>query len=226
MNNIFTYLIDLEKNNNREWYHENKQRYKTCESEFLDIVQSLIYDIGSFDNTIIHNEPKKLIYRLTRDTRFSHDKSPYNPSFRCSIHSNGKGPIPTGYYLSIKPNNQSFLGGGLFADMFKEATTSIRKYIFENQDEFLNIINDEKFKNNFIIQGTSLKNVPTEYPKDCKVSEYLKNKSWYIEYKFDDNLLIDKEAFIKFAVEKFEAMKPFNDFLNKALKDFKMPTRK
>ena len=32
----------------------------------------------------------------------------------------------------IKPGNQSFLGGGLFADMFKDATAMVRDYIAQN----------------------------------------------------------------------------------------------
>lgn len=67
--------------------------------------------------------------------------------------------------------------------------------------------------------------MPKEYPADCKVAEYLKNKSWYLEYKFDDSLLDNGSEFVSFAAEKFLLMKPFNDYFNKALVDFKMPER-
>lgn len=66
--------------------------------------QQLIYGIGEFDNSVLHNIPKELTFKLVRDTRFSHDKSPYNPSFRAHISSMGKLPIPVGYYIMIKPN--------------------------------------------------------------------------------------------------------------------------
>lgn len=52
-----------------------------------------------------------LTFKLVRDTRFSRDKSPYNPAFRAHISSMGKLPIPVGYFIMIKPGNQSFLGG-------------------------------------------------------------------------------------------------------------------
>ncbi len=40
-----------------------------------------------------------------------------------------------------------------------------------------------------------------------------------------DEEVLDSEAFLQKTIEIFKAMKPFNDFLNKALKGFEMPTR-
>lgn len=131
---ILKYLSDLSENNNREWYHAHKDENKAANAEFEVLIQTLIFRIGEFDNSILHNDPKSLTFKLVRDTRFSHDKSPYNPAFRAHIFSKGKLPVPVGYYLMIKPDNQSFLGGGLFADMFKDATTMILKVYFSSSE--------------------------------------------------------------------------------------------
>lgn len=160
-----------------------------------------------------------------RDTRFSRDKSPYNPSFRAHLSSMGKLPVPVGYYVMIKPNGGTFLGGGLFADMFSEATAMVRDYIAAHPDEWSAIIDDEQFKSYFTVKGAALKNVPAAYDKEHPQAEYLKYKSWYLEYFVSDEEVLNAEEFLKKAVEVFKVMKPFNDFLNKALKDFKMPTR-
>ena len=125
---ILEYLSNLSANNNREWYHEHKKENKDATIQFEQLVQELIYGIGTFDKSVLHNSPKALTFKLVRDTRFSHDKSPYNPSFRTHISSMGKLPIPVGYYIMIKPNGGTFLGGGLFADMFSNATTMVRQY--------------------------------------------------------------------------------------------------
>lgn len=222
---ILSYLTELEQNNNRDWYHSHKEENKAALHDFELLIEELILEIGRFDTKILDNVPKELIFRLVRDTRFSHDKSPYNPAFRCHISSAGRLPIPTGYYLSIRPDNRSFLGGGLFADMFKDATSQIREYIFNNSEEFISIIEEPNFSRTFRVTGTALKKVPKEYPADCAVAEYLKNKSWYLEYNFKDDLLYDTSAFVQYAAEKFIVMKPFNDFLNKALVGFTMPSR-
>ncbi len=222
---IIDYLSALSMNNNREWYHANKEDYKKANAEFEELLQALMLEIGKFDSSILHNNPKDLTFKIVRDTRFSHDKSPYNPAFRTHISSKGKLPVPVGYYLMIKPDNQSFLGGGLFADMFKDATTMIRDYIVQNGEEWEKIIHEPNFKKYFTVQGTALKNVPVGYEKEHPQAQYLKFKSWYVEYPLNDEELNDAKAFLEKAAKLFKIMKPFNDYLNKALVDFQMPTR-
>ncbi len=222
---IIDYLSALSMNNNREWYHANKEDYKKAAEEFEKLLQALMMEIGKFDGSILHNNPKDLTFKLVRDTRFSHDKSPYNPAFRAHIASAGKLPVPVGYYLMIKPGNQSFLGGGLFADMFKDATARVRDYIAGNGEEWENIIHAPEFEKYFKVQGTALKNVPAGYEKEHPQAEYLKYKSWYLEYPLQDGELKEAEAFTAKAAEIFRVMKPFNDYLNKALAGFRMPER-
>ena len=222
---IIDYLSSLSMNNNREWYHANKDDYKRANDEFEKLLQTLILEIGKFDSSIIHNSPKDLTFKLVRDTRFSHDKSPYNPAFRAHISSKGKLPVPVGYYLMIKPGNQSFLGGGLFAYMFKDATTMVRDYIAKSGEEWEKIIHEPDFEKHFTVQGTALKKVPAGYEKEHPQADHLKFKSWYLEYPLRDEDVIDAGVFLAKAVELFRIMKPFNDYLNKALVDFKMPAR-
>ena len=222
---ILEYLTSLDRNNNREWYHAHKAEYKEANAEFEALLQALILEIGRFDSSIVHNDPKDLTFRLVRDTRFSHDKSPYNPAFRAHISSKGKLPVPVGYYLMIKPGGQSFLGGGLFADMFKDATTMVRDYISHKGRAWEAVIHDPAFEKHFTVKGTALKNVPTGYEKDHPQAEYLKYKSWYLEYPLSDDELGDAEAFLARAAELFRIMKPFNDYLNSALSGFQMPER-
>lgn len=222
---IVDYLSALGVNNNREWYYANKNDYKKANSEFKKLLQALMLEIGKFDSSIMHNDPKDLIFKIVRDTRFSKDKSPYNPAFRAHISQKGKLPVPVGYYLMIKPNDKSFLGGGLFADMFKDATTMIRDHIAHNGEEWEKIIHEPEFEKYFTVQGTALKNVPSGYEKEHTQAKYLKFKSWYLEYPIKDDELNDTDTFLAKAAELYRIMKPFNDYLNKALVGFKMPSR-
>ncbi|MCL1912916.1 MAG: DUF2461 domain-containing protein [Eubacteriaceae bacterium] len=220
MESIFAYLSDLSQNNDREWYRLNKSRYQEANADFENFIGQLIAHISEFDESIAHNNPKDLTFKLARDTRFAHDKSPYNPKFRAHISSKGKAPIPVGYYVVIAPGGNSFLGGGLFASMFKEATSMVRNYIVGNGDELSRIISGGQFE----IKGDALKKLPKGYDGAHPLSELLKNKSWYLE-----KLVADEQAqasgFAASAAQVFRTMKPFNDFLNKALIDFEMPKR-
>lgn len=223
---ILDFLSRLEENNNREWYAAHKAERNIAENEFENLIQEIILGIGKFDDSVLFNNPKALTFKLVRDTRFSKDKSPYNPTFRAHISSKGKLPIPVGYFISIRPNNKSFIGGGLFADMFSNATTMIRDYIADTPEDFEKIVTAESFVNNFKVMGTKLKNVPRGYDKENLMAEYLKNKSWYLEFAVDDEKILNSNFFIDMAVEKFKLMVSFNAYLNTALEGFQMPLRK
>ncbi len=225
MQMILNYLTELSANNSREWYHAHKTEYQAANAQFEELIQALMIQIGEFDGSILGHTPKELTFKLVRDTRFSHDKSPYNPAFRAHISSMGKLPIPVGYYLMIKPGGQSFLGGGLFADMFKDATRMVRDYISEHDSEWETIITAPSFQAYFTVSGSALKKVPAGYEKEHSQAEYLKFKSWYLEYPLQDEELADGELLLSKAADIFRQMKPFNDYLNKALIGFKMPQR-
>ena len=75
------------------------------------------------------------------------------------------------------------------------------------------------------MQGSALKNVPAGYDRGHPQAEYLKYKSWYLEYPVKDEELHDVEIFLTKASGLFRIMKPFNDYLNRALADFQMPAR-
>lgn len=219
---ILEYLSDLEAHNDREWYHANKDKYKEANQEFEALIQSLIFEIGKTDSSILPYSPKDLTFKLVRDTRFSHDKSPYNPSFRANMASKGKLFIPVGYFLNIRPGNRSFLAGGIYADMYKDVTTMIRNHIVEHGEEWQKIITDSTFTKYFSVKGVALKNVPRGYDSQHPQAEYLKNKSWYLEYPITDEQILG-EGFIPFITEIFVAMQPFNAFINQALKEFELP---
>ena len=222
---ILNYLTALEENNNREWYHQHKAEYQKANAQFEELVQALMLRIGEFDQSVLGHLPGELTFKLNRDTRFSHDKSPYNPAFRAHISAGGKLPVPVGYYLMLRPGDRSFLGGGLFADCFRDATRMVRDYIAAHGEAWVEVIRAPDFQRRFTVAGSALKKVPADYDKDHPQAEHLKHKSWYLEYPVPDALVADGAAFVDQAAELFRLMKPFNDFLNQGLEGFQMPAR-
>ncbi|MDR2638753.1 MAG: DUF2461 domain-containing protein, partial [Helicobacteraceae bacterium] len=215
MKRALAFLSDLEKRNDRDWFQANKNRYLEASAVFERFVGDLLGEIGSFDDTILRFAPKQLIFRMQRDIRFSRDKSPYNPSFRACLGAGGKALLPVGYYVLIAPNNRSLLGGGLYAPTFKEATEAIRDRINDSGEAFEDIINEKAFKQTFIVQGEKLKNPPRGFDKTHPQIEYIKHKSWYLQYDISDEAVC-ADNFAKRAARIFKLMKPFNDYLNGA----------
>ena len=91
---MLSYLAKLAANNERSWYADHKAERQKATAAFEDFVGKLMIGIGGFDSSVLGFDPKELTFKQVRDTRFSKDKSPYNPSFRAHISSRGKLPIP------------------------------------------------------------------------------------------------------------------------------------
>ena len=221
---LLDYLSDLERHNDRAWYQETAGRRREAAEAFEALLAGLLPRIQAFDDTIPLLSPRDLTFKLVRDTRFSHDKSPYNPAFRAHIGPRGKLPVPVGYYLCLRPGGRSFLGGGLFADMFRDATALVRDRIAAQGGAWAQIVEDPAFQARFSVGGTKLKNVPRGYDPAHPQAEYLKHKSWYLEVPVADGALL-AEDFPDRAEDCFRGMQPFNAFLNEALAGFQMPDR-
>ncbi|MEP4134130.1 MAG: DUF2461 family protein, partial [Cyclobacteriaceae bacterium] len=72
------FFADLEKNNNKEWFHANKKRYEqVVKHPFASLIQALIAPIQTIDPAI-SDTTKEIVMRINRDVRFSKDKTLYN----------------------------------------------------------------------------------------------------------------------------------------------------
>ena len=221
---ILHFLGELEQNNNFDWMHAHKSWQKETQAQFETLVDELIRALAEEEAALAPLSAKDLIFRLNRDTRFSHDKSPYSPAYRAHIGPAGRAPIPVGYFIVLSPR-QSFVGGGLYAAAFGDATERIRQYIAAHPTELAAILHDEAFAQSFTIQGEKLKRVPRGYDPASPVGEYLKHKSWYIEYPLKPDELADDGAFCACVLDKCRLMQPFNAYINQALAGYQLPKR-
>lgn len=205
------FLRNLEKNNNRDWFNENKLLYQEAQQDVISFVEKLIEEMADFDEEMGKLEAKKSVFRIYRDTRFSKDKTPYKTNFGAGLGM-GKGNKISGYYLHIEPG-KSFLAGGVYKPE-PSVLKTIRQEISAFGDEFLEILERDEFRNYF--RGLSvedkLKKVPQGFEKDDKMAEYLKLKHFIVTHPVSDEQLLSENAFKEFA-KIFKAMKPLNDFL-------------
>lgn len=213
---IIKFLKALKQNNNREWFTQNKEFFQSTKNNFNDIVETLITGIAKHDNDIAGLEAKDCIFRIYRDIRFSKDKTPYKTNFGAYMAPGGKKSGKTGYYIHIEPGGSSFLAGGLYMPP-SEQLKAIRQEIDYNIEEFKKIIGDKNFVKYFgSVTGDKLKKAPKGYPADHPEIELLKFKSYIVMHKVKDNQLLD-EGFLKYAIDVFGVMQPFNGFLNRAV---------
>lgn len=205
------FLRNLEKNNNREWFNENKTLYHEAQQDVISFVEKLIEEMADFDEEMGKLEAKKSVFRIYRDARFSKDKTPYKTNFGAGLGM-GKGNKISGYYLHIEPG-KSFLAGGVYKPE-PSVLKTIRQEISAFGDEFKAILEQDEFRNYF--RGLSvedkLKKVPQGFEKDDKMAEYLKLKHFIVTHPISDEQLLSENA-VKEFTKIFKAMKQLNDFL-------------
>ncbi len=213
---IFDFLKELAVNNNKEWFHDHKEKYQEAKSAFEEYINKMIGIIHTLDPTIGHPHAKDCIFRIFRDVRFSKDKLPYKNNFGAYMAHGGRKSPYAGYYLHIEPDN-SFLGGGIYCPE-SNVLKAVRESIIDNASEYKAIIDEPEFKKVFPdIWGDKLKTAPKGFDKNDPNIELVRPKS-YILFK----QMSDKEIQAKNVEEKieeiFSMMKPYNEFLNYAIK--------
>ncbi len=213
--NVFDFLKELEQNNEREWFNKNKHLYTNAYQEMLQFIDSLIQKMAEFDPNLKGLEAKKSIFRIYRDVRFSHDKSPFKLNFGGFMVKGGRTSGKAGYYLHIE-NNNSFIAGGIYmppAPFLK----SVRQEIYYHADEVKSIIQNEECVKYFKeISGEKLVRPPKGFPPDFPDIELLKYKSYgFIHPVSNDQCL--KADFEQYVLKLFRLMQPMISFLNRGI---------
>lgn len=206
----FSFLKELEQNNNREWFNDNKPTFKTLETEVKQVYNHL------FDLLNTHDDIDKVkVFRIYRDVRFSKNKVPYKTHFSGSFNR-VKPKLRGGYFVRIEPNNQSFIATG-FWEPNKEDLLRIRKE-FEMDDHEIRAIFEEKtFKNTWgNLQGDALKTAPRGFDKTHPAIDLIRQKQFIFFKKYTDKEVLSSN-FIKDVNTSFKAIRPFFDYMSSVL---------
>ena len=209
---ILEFLKQLAANNNREWFQIHKGDYLQVQADFDELLSAVIARITRFDNSVSHVQPKDCTYRIYRDTRFSTDKSPYKNHIGGYINARGKKSNHCGYYLHLEPGN-CMLAGGSWC-MPTQILKAVRQSIWDNLDEYRDIVEDPDFKRYFPVIGMErLKTAPKGFSKDSPYIDYVKPKDFTVTYNIPDSFYQDI-SFLDHIEEVFRQLKRFADFTN------------
>ncbi|MDR0795246.1 MAG: DUF2461 domain-containing protein [Tannerella sp.] len=207
-----SFLETLQKNNNREWFQANKSRYREAYRDMEDLISELIFSTAQFDEKLGLPDPKKCIFRIYRDVRFSTDKSPYKTNFGAII-----GLKKNGYYLHIGPG-EYFLACGYYL-LLPEQLKKLRKGIYDHFDELNRIISNPVFRSelgDLQRDEDKLQRVPNDFDKDHPAAEYMKLKRFYVMKPFTEDQLF-RDDFVAYTSDIFRLMMPLKYFLSDLL---------
>lgn len=215
----FKFLTQLKKNNNRDWFNKNKDRYEALVREpSLEFIESAAAPLKKISEHFVAI-PKKMggsLMRVYRDTRFSKDKTPYKTNIGIHFrHEFGKNVHAPGYYLHIAPG-ETFLGLGIWHPD-SDALKKIRSYMQEEPTRWKRAINANTFKDTFELAGASLKKAPLGIEKDHPMIDDLKRKDFIGVTTLGEDTILSNDL-LKTVSEHFKKGNNLMRFLCDALR--------
>ncbi len=209
---VMQFLRDLAGNNNREWFNQNKDYYYQAKIAFDELVDAQIAEISNFDPSVKGLAAKDCTFRIYRDTRFSHDKTPYKIHFGAYMAENGRKSEKAGYYFHVEPE-ASLIAGGIHCPQ-RNVLTAVRQKVYDDQQQFFELIEKIEFKNFFQkMEGKRLKTAPKGFDRNWPHIDWLKFQSYDFVHPLSDESLTAKDLLPQ-TILKFKALYPVNQFFN------------
>ena len=207
---VFSFLKKLQKNNNRDWFHDHKASFKEIELEVKQFYSQLSEQLNQFDSIDTFK-----VFRIYRDVRFSKNKLPYKTHFGGSFHRT-KPELRGGYYLHLAPENESFIATG-FWDPSKEDLLRIRKEFETDSEDIRALMDTPAFKAVWgTVQGDELKSAPRGFDKQDPNIDLIRKKQFIFVRKYSDKAVLSKD-FEHQIVESFKVIRPYFDYMSSVL---------
>lgn len=213
------FFRDLAKNNDREWFTANKERFETeVQTPLLDFVGAMQPRLMKVSKHMVADARKSggSLTRIYRDTRFSKDKSPYNTYMAMRFwHDSGKKESAPRFYIHVDGTRAGIAAGCWHPD--SPALGRIREAIVEDSRGWARARNDKKQAAAWEgLSGASLKRAPRGFDPEHPYVKDLKRKDFilYSPLTLEEFTSAD---FIDQVQAMFIAARPHMRFLARAL---------
>jgi len=217
------FLSQLKRNNTRPWFEDNRVVY---DAEVRAPLKALVEELDVHLARIapeITGDPRRSIFRIHRDVRFSRDKSPYKTHAACWFYHQdagrgvgGEAQGGAGFYFHFSPA-ETFLGGGIWMPP-RESLARLRQALVDDLETFEAIVLGRGFRRHFggLDEEARLKRMPRGFSEDHPAAPWLRYQSFTV-----GRMLSRKElhapALPRTLAREFEALTPFVRWLNAAL---------
>jgi uncharacterized protein (TIGR02453 family) len=216
------FLRGLAKNNNKEWFEAHRSEY---ESEVREPMRDLIGEMNDRMAKFapeMGGDPKRSMFRINRDIRFSKDKSPYKTHAACWFnHKRASSKVGTeaaggssGFYFHLEPG-KSMVGSGLWMPP-REQLNAIRDAIAEDPVGFDKTVRGLTKRYGRLDDSAVLTRMPRGFAEDHPAANWLKYQSFTSGRMLKDSDVTNAKLAATLAND-FESMLPLVRWLNAAL---------
>jgi uncharacterized protein (TIGR02453 family) len=211
------FLRALKRNNDREWFKARRDDYdRHVRAPMVAVIERLAVDMRAFAPELVA-DPKRSLYRIYRDTRFSSDKAPLKTNAAAVFPPRG---FPrhegAGLYFEIAPG-WTWMGGGLYMPP-SPSLHAIRATIATSHPRLHRIVSAPAFKKTVgTLEGERLTRVPLGYAKDHPAAHYLQFKQ-FLGFRELPAEFATSAEFYPDLLRTFKSLVPMLRFLNEAIR--------
>jgi uncharacterized protein (TIGR02453 family) len=210
-NQALQFLRDLAVHNERDWFNPRKELFRSDLQEPLAQLVVTTTDLLRKARIPLRADPKRSVFRLYRDTRFSSDKTPYKTHISAVFDRTAERKTDGILYVHIVPD-ESFAVIGFHQPPVSDLT-KIRESIVDRQEIFLKLLAQLERSGLELTCEETLKRVPRGFEEfaDLPAADYLKYKSFYIRRPLA-NKVVQSKTLPKELVEFARIGHPFLKF--------------
>ena len=210
----FRFLRSLDRNNSRDWFHEHKDDYERHVREpYLQLITDLQPPLAKI-SPHYRADPRKnggSLFRIFRDTRFSHNKLPYKPWQGARFFHERRHEIPApSFYMHLQPG-ECFAGGGMWHPE-SDALKHIREFLADNPAAWKRATRSKAFSEHLALGGETLVRPPRGYDPTHELIDDLKRKDFVASAGFSEELACSAEL-LPWLVTTFKQVAPLVDYL-------------
>ncbi len=209
-----TFLRNLKRNNDREWFQPRKEIFDTqLKAPMVELVEAVNRELLSFAPDHV-TDPKKAIYRIYRDTRFSADKTPYKTHIGAIFPQHGLGKqSAAGFYFHISAKSVGIAAGSYMPG--PDELRAIRAWLAENHTSFRKAVKQpEKLCGK--LQGSALTRMPKGFDPGHPAEDLIRMKQWLYFVELDLKLATTPKLLPEL-LKRFRAVAPVVQMLNAPL---------
>jgi len=217
---MIDFFLSLRFNNNRDFFERNREQYERFVKEPLRALAEAMGPTLTEIDPQFDVRPARVVSRIRRDTRFSHNKDPYRDHMWLSWRYTGEATVDAmGFYWSVSPDSMDWGFGYYGAN--KQTMDRVRRRIVAKPQEIMALFERCGVPERFALQGDAYKRlaVPAEVPESLR-GLYVK-KGFYFENATgaQDFDMLFSESLVPRLREEYLRVAPLYDWMRGRLMD-------
>jgi uncharacterized protein (TIGR02453 family) len=217
------FFRQLAAHNEKQWFEAHRSEYeREVREPMQELVEEMLMRFRGFAPEI-GGDPKRSMFRIYRDVRFSRDKSPYKTHAACWFHHRGASRRvgsdgeagSAGFYFHLEPGGRSLLAAGVWMPP-RPQLNKLRDAIAEKPAHFEKVARGIPRRFGGLDDSAKLKRMPRGYAEDHPAAEWLRYQSFTSGRALSDTEVTSRKL-ASLLCREYEALLPLVRWINRAL---------